>query len=68
MALLLVIRKGLHDLRGGHAYVDHLAHKALGKMGGKASAKRGPEYFRKIAGMRKTRAVADRAEQVSLSA
>jgi len=28
----------------------------LGKMGGKATAKRGPEYFRKIAGMRKTRA------------
>jgi hypothetical protein len=27
----------------------------LGKMGGKATAKRGPEYFRKIAGMRKTR-------------
>jgi len=28
----------------------------LGKMGGKATAKRGPEYFRKIAGMRKTKA------------
>jgi len=28
----------------------------LGKMGGKATAKRGPEYFRRIAGMRKTRA------------
>jgi hypothetical protein len=28
----------------------------LGKMGGKATAKRGPEYFRKIAAMRKTRA------------
>ncbi len=28
----------------------------LGKMGGKATAKRGPEYFRKIAAMRKTKA------------
>jgi len=28
----------------------------LGKMGGKATAKRGPEYYRKIARMRKTRA------------
>ena len=28
----------------------------LGKMGGKATAKRGPEYFRQIAGMRKTKA------------
>jgi len=28
----------------------------LGKMGGKVTAKRGPEYFRKIAGMRKTKA------------
>ena len=28
----------------------------LGKMGGKATAKRGPDYFRKIAAMRKTRA------------
>jgi hypothetical protein len=28
----------------------------LGKMGGKATAKRGSEYFRKIAAMRKTRA------------
>jgi hypothetical protein len=28
----------------------------LGKMGGKATARRGPEYFRKIARMRKTRA------------
>jgi hypothetical protein len=28
----------------------------LGKMGGKATAKRGPEYFRMIAGMRKTKA------------
>jgi hypothetical protein len=27
----------------------------LGKMGGKATAKRGSEYFRKIAAMRKTR-------------
>jgi hypothetical protein len=27
---------------------------ALGKMGGNATAKRGPEYFRKIAAMRKT--------------
>jgi len=28
----------------------------LGKMGGKATAKRGPDYYRKIAGMRKTKA------------
>ena len=28
----------------------------LGKMGGKATAKRGPEYYRQIAAMRKTRA------------
>ena len=28
----------------------------LGKMGGKATAKRGPEYFRNIAAMRKTKA------------
>lgn len=28
----------------------------LGAKGGKATAKRGPEYFRKIAAMRKTRA------------
>jgi hypothetical protein len=28
----------------------------LGKMGGKATAKRGPEYFRQIAAMRKTKA------------
>jgi hypothetical protein len=28
----------------------------LGKLGGKATAKRGPEYFRKIAAMRKTKA------------
>jgi hypothetical protein len=28
----------------------------LGALGGKATAKRGPEYFRKIAGMRKTKA------------
>lgn len=27
----------------------------LGKMGGKATAKRGRDYFRKIAGMRKTK-------------
>jgi hypothetical protein len=27
----------------------------LGKMGGKATAKRGPDYFRKIAAMRKTK-------------
>ena len=27
----------------------------LGKMGGKATAKRGPEYFRQIAAMRKTK-------------
>ncbi len=28
---------------------------ALGSKGGKKTAQRGPEYFRKIAGMRKTR-------------
>jgi hypothetical protein len=28
----------------------------LGKKGGKATAKRGPDYYRKIAGMRKTHA------------
>ena len=28
---------------------------ALGSKGGKKTAERGPEYFRKIAGMRKTR-------------
>lgn len=28
----------------------------LGKLGGEKTAKRGPEYFRKIAAMRKTRA------------
>jgi hypothetical protein len=28
----------------------------LGKMGGKATAKKGSEYFRQIAAMRKTRA------------
>jgi hypothetical protein len=28
----------------------------LGKKGGKVTAKRGPEYYRKIAGMRKTHA------------
>ena len=28
LAFLLVIRKGLHDLHGRHAYADHLAHKA----------------------------------------
>jgi hypothetical protein len=28
----------------------------LGALGGKATAKRGPEYFKKIAGMRKTKA------------
>jgi hypothetical protein len=28
----------------------------LGKMGGKETAKRGPEYFRQIAAMRKTKA------------
>ena len=29
---------------------------ALGRRGGKATAKRGPEYFRQINAMRKTRA------------
>ena len=28
----------------------------LGKMGGKATVKRGPEYFRQISAMRKTKA------------
>ena len=39
---------------------DHLLTQEpaaiLGKKGGKMTAKRGSEYFRKIAGMRKTRA------------
>lgn len=39
---------------------DHLATTkpaaTLGKRGGKKTAERGPEYFKKIAGMRKTRA------------
>ncbi len=39
---------------------DHLLTiepaSVLGKKGGKVTAKRGAEYFRKIAGMRKTRA------------
>jgi hypothetical protein len=40
---------------------DHLikvnpAAAALGAKGGKATAKRGPEYFKKIAAMRKTKA------------
>jgi hypothetical protein len=29
---------------------------ALGRKGGQATAERGPDYFRKIAAMRKTRA------------
>jgi hypothetical protein len=29
---------------------------ALGRRGGKSTAKRGPDYFRKIAAMRKTHA------------
>jgi len=29
---------------------------ALGRLGGQATAERGPNYFRKIAAMRKTRA------------
>lgn len=36
----------------------------LGKMGGKATAKRGPEYLRRIAGMRKTRAGGRPRQQV----
>jgi hypothetical protein len=35
---------------------DELITAYSGKIGGKKTAKRGPDYFRKIAGMRKTRA------------
>jgi hypothetical protein len=42
------------------ALADHLLTiepaAVLGKLGGKATAKRGPEYFRKLAAMRKTKA------------
>lgn len=58
----------LPESRSEHAYelltaaknlADHLLEEspaaALGKKGGKATAKRGPDYFRKIAAMRKER-------------
>jgi hypothetical protein len=52
--------RALELLGDSVALADHLLTiepaAVLGKMGGKATAKRGPEYFRKIAGMRKTRA------------
>jgi hypothetical protein len=38
----------------------------LGAKGGKVTAKRGPEYFRKIAGMRKTRAGGRQAKNTGL--
>ena len=48
-------------LRAALALADHLrtvepSAAALGKRGGLKTAERGPEYFKKIAGMRKTRA------------
>jgi hypothetical protein len=52
--------RALELLGDSVALADHLLTiepaAVLGKMGGKATAKRGPEYFRKIAGMRKTKA------------
>jgi len=52
--------RALELLGDSVALADHLLTiepaAVLGKMGGKATAKRGPEYFRKIAAMRKTRA------------
>ncbi|MGA2131200.1 MAG: hypothetical protein ABSH50_02710 [Bryobacteraceae bacterium] len=52
--------RALELLRDSVALADHLLTiepaAVLGKMGGKATAKRGPEYFRKIAAMRKTKA------------
>jgi hypothetical protein len=47
-------------LKAAVAMADHLFNTppaaALGKKGGLKTAQRGPEYFRQIAGMRKTRA------------
>jgi hypothetical protein len=47
-------------LQAAVALADHLltvkAAAVLGAKGGKSTAKRGPEYFSRIAGMRKTRA------------
>lgn len=47
-----------HELLKAAVFLaDHLLEQspavALGKKGGAVTAKRGPEYFRKIAGMRK---------------
>lgn len=46
-------------LASAEALATHLASvrpaAVLGSKGGKATAKRGPEYYRKIAAMRKTR-------------
>lgn len=46
-------------LQAAVSLADHLMDEspaaALGKKGGKETAKRGPEYFRKIAAMRKER-------------
>jgi hypothetical protein len=53
--------KGATEVLGGAiALVDDLlrtpAAAALGKRGGTRTAERGPEYFKRIAGMRKTKA------------
>lgn len=51
--------RALELLGDSVALADHLLTiepaAVLGKLGGKATAKRGSEYFRKIAGMRKTK-------------
>jgi hypothetical protein len=51
--------RALELLRSALALTDYLAISkpaaTLGKRGGTRTAKRGPEYFRKIAAMRKTR-------------
>jgi hypothetical protein len=53
-------RRALELLGDAEVLADYLLTvepaAVLGAMGGKATAKRGPEYFRKIAAMRKTRA------------
>jgi hypothetical protein len=52
--------RALELLRDSVVLADYLLTiepaAVLGKMGGKATAKKGPEYFRKIAGMRQTKA------------
>ena len=52
--------RALELLGDSVALADHLLATGpavgLGKLGGKATAKKGPVYFRKIAAMRKTRA------------